>query len=273
MEKKTMNKIKDIIKLLMPVGVLKLKGYIDSKTFEGVYDKLSDVPILNKGYHFRPRIKAECKKSIKRMTETKKNKHLLPIALKGSRHNEFLPFLVSTFIKPKKKCKILDFGGGAAAGYIDCLRHTDFVDFEFHIVETPELFLEAKDLFKDDQVFMYDSIPDIKQVDIVNIGSALQYIDNYSEILTKLLDKNPRFILLLNHFMGDNKTYATKQVNMPDFTMPYLIFNFEEIKKIITKKGYSLIFKSTNYQKLRFDVPDEYKVEDSCNLLFSKISA
>lgn len=268
-----MKKIKYIIKLLTPIVFFKIRKYITSKTFEGVYDKLDDVPMLNDGYRFQSWIETMCKTSEQAISDIEANTKMLPDASLKSRHYEFLPFLVSVLSKDKKKCTILDFGGGAGAGYIDCLRYTDLIDFEFHIVETSELFLEIKKTFQKDKFFVYDSIPDLKKVDIVNICSALQYLDNYSEVLVKLLEKNPRFVLLTNHYMGDNETYATKQVNVPNVVVPYLIFNLKKIIEIINSKGYSLVFKSTNPQNHRFAVPNEYKVEDSCNLLFSKIPA
>ena len=272
--KKIISKIKHITKLLIPFGLLKLHRYVKSKTFSGVYNKLNEVPMLNNAYRHQAWIEKICKNSQKAIADIAKDTKALPVALEESRHHEFLPFLVSILNNTKKRCKILDFGGGAGVGYIDCLRYTNLLDFEFHIVETPELFSEAKSLFKsDERILMYDSMPDLGEVDIVNIGSALQYIDNYSELLSELLDKNPRFVLLTNHYMGDNKTYATQQVNMPDVIVPYLIFNLKEITEQISSKGYSLVFKTTNSQNHRFDVPDKYKVENSCNLLFSKDSS
>ena len=77
--------------------------------------------------------------------------------------------------------------------------------------------------------------------------------------------------MLTNHYMGKTRTYASKQVNIPNIVIARWMFNLEEILKIVTTEGYNLVFKSTNFQAHNFDVPAEYKDVYSCNLLFKKI--
>ena len=75
-------------------------------------------------------------------------------------------------------------------------------------------------------------------MDVVNIGSTLQYVRNYSDLLDSITEKTPRFILLTDYYMGEAETYATKQVNIPGLVIPLWIFHLKEIKNIITSKGY-----------------------------------
>ena len=75
--------------------------------------------------------------------------------------------------------------------------------------------------------------------------------------------------MFADYFIGKAETYATKQVNIPNLAIPFWVFNLNEIISITSSKGYELVFKSTNYQKQHiFNIPEEYKVEDTCNLLF-----
>jgi len=116
---------------------------------------------------------------------------------------------------------------------------------------------------------MYSSVPkDLRNIDIVNIGSALQYVEDYRALLLELADKRPEFILLTDHHMDDTKTYATCQINMANIGIPYWIFNLDEIVAVLDSRGYKLAFASRNLRSHSFDVPDEFKVRDPCNLLF-----
>ena len=175
----------------------------------------------------------------------------LPEPLVGSTHHEILPFLVSALYKDGKQCKVLDFGGGMGTAYRSCATYTEVENLEIHIIETEAFFKKAKELFQDNQhVFRYKAIPEnLTEVDVVNIGSSLQYVRNYSELLDSLTEKNPRFILLTDYYMGEAETYATKQVNIPGLAIPLWVFNLKEIKNIITSKGYKLVFKATNFLK------------------------
>ena len=79
-------------------------------------------------------------------------------------------------------------------------------------------------------------------------------------------------MLIADNFMGAHKTYITAQVNMPGRRMPYRIFEMAEIINIFKENGYRLIYKSANYQPFHNfdDLPEEFRVSDSCNLLFTK---
>ena len=69
--------------------------------------------------------------------------------------------------------------------------------------------------------------------------------------------------------MGKKDAYATQQMNIKGLSFPVWIFNLDEIIKLLFRYDYELIFKSTNFQnELTFDVPNDFQVKDSVNLLF-----
>ena len=199
----------------------------------------------------------------------------LPDPLEGSTHHQNLPFLVSTLLKDGKNCKVLDFGGGMGTAYRSCATYTEVENLEIHIIETEAFYGKAKDLFKDSlYVFWHKAIPEnLTEVDVVNIGSSLKFVRDYTKVLQRLTEFRSRFVLFTDYYMGKAKTYATKQVNIPDLIIPCWVFNLEEVVDIMTSRGYRLVFKSTNFQKQhKFKVPKGLKVSDSCNLLFSNKS-
>ena len=114
----------------------------------------------------------------------------------------------------------------------------------------------------------------IDSLDIVYLGSVLQYIQDYKKLLLSLIRKSPAFFLITDNFMGTHSTYATVEVNMAGRKMAYWIFQLNEIKEIFSSNGYQLIYSSKNHQPYHnFDnFPEKYQVHDSCNLLFQKMN-
>lgn len=250
--------------------LLKEKQY----TFQGVYDSLEDAKSLtSNGYEDTNWIENMYHEAKEQLHEVEQKSTSLPIAKPGSRHHELLPFLLATISSNKEIYNVVDVGGGFGVSYINSMIYTNISKkIKFHIIETLPMYTKGKELFKEnDNIYIYHSIPkDLQNIDVINIGSALQYVNNYSNYLQELLSMKPTYLLLTDHFMGEMKTYTTKQINMPGVEIAYQIFNLQEIVEIIAKQGYTLVYQSTNYQDHPFNVPVEYKVDSSCNLLFSR---
>ena len=117
-----------------------------------------------------------------------------------------------------------------------------------------------------------NSLDKIDNVNIVYLGSVLQYIQYYKKLILSLMEKSPTFFFITDNFMGDHPTYATAQVNMSGRKMAYWIFQLNEILEIFNENGYQLIYSSVNHQPFHnFDnFPEKYQVRDSSNLLFQK---
>ena len=266
-------KIEIIIKQFIPPILLKylrkikpIKNY----TFEGVYETLDNVPIKNNGYINEEWIEELCENANSIYSKIDENQ-LLPSPSKGSIHHQLLPFLVATIFENNKKIKILDFGGGTETSLHACKVYSKIDNLEIHIIETKEFVKIAKNLIeKNTHVIWHDELPNsLHNIDILNLGGSLQYVEDYKKKLIDLIEYKPTYILFSDTHMGKAKTYATKQVNIPNLSIPFWVLNLNEIISLTSSKGYELVFKSTNYQKIYLsDIPDEYKVEDSCNLLF-----
>ena len=69
--------------------------------------------------------------------------------------------------------------------------------------------------------------------------------------------------------MGKKDPYATEQLNIKGLSFPVWIFNLDDIIKLLFRNNYKLIFRSTNFQpELIFNMPNDFQVKDSVNLLF-----
>jgi len=266
-------RVRDLIKLITPPFIFNLcTKFFRSEhyAFKGVYSNISEVPIKNKGYKNNDYINQRSLQ-LNNLKDNFLQWSELPEAKSGSDHYQLLPFLVSVIKVKKKKIVILDFGGGAAEALIACYKHSLIKDIDFHIVETTEFIKISKKLTNQiNQLNWYDSIPNsLDNLDIVNIGSSLQYVSDYKNTLLDLIEHRPSYILFTDTFMGKKDAYATQQMNIKGLSFPVWIFNLDEIIKLLFRYDYELIFKSTNFQnELTFDVPNDFQVKDSVNLLF-----
>jgi putative methyltransferase (TIGR04325 family) len=180
----------------------------------------------------------------------------------------------------KNKLRFLDFGGGLGNTYLlmcsGCISQNDF---EFYIVESEEICNKGRDIFKDyKKIHFRNELPkDVISFDIIHLGSSIQYVEDWKELLTAFAKYNPEYILLADVPAGNIPTYATIQ-NYYESKIPYWFFNINDIIKAMSSFSYTLSFKSIckdirlgKDQPLPQDnFPKEYRVGDTCNLLFSR---
>ncbi len=137
------------------------------------------------------------------------------------------------------------------------------------IVENPNVCAQGRELFKNDaKVEFLEHIPE-EQFDLVHIGSALQYVSDYKELLKRLTDLKPRWILMTKLPAGGNVTFVTAQVNLPGKRFTNWLFNAKELVRMMESLGYTLIFRSANDGQVnQGKVEPTYRLQQFCNLLF-----
>ena len=192
--------------------------------------------------------------------------------------SNLLPLIVSLALEAKKKkITVLDYGGGMGNSYLDCLDALAGcnVHIEYHVIDLEQTIKYGMKIFPEDMdIHFHSSIPNFySDIDIIYIGSTLQYIDNYQELIEKIARLSSKYIFLTDNFMGKTETFATAQVNMKNRQMSYWIFKLSEIIDLMSINGYQKISTTKNYQPFHhFDnFSDEYKINDSYNLLFKEV--
>jgi putative methyltransferase (TIGR04325 family) len=251
-----------------------MKLNITPKVFDGVYSSFNDV---KESSYNNP-------DSLEEMFNETSNK--LKLFLDGSYIptnarspiSNLIPLLIAlAFEEEKKKIIVLDYGGGMGGEFIDCLDALNGykVNVEYHVIDLEPTIESGMKIFPEGMdIHFHTSIMNIhSDVDIIYIGSTLQYIEDYQALIQKLAKLSPKYIFLTDNFMGQAKTFATAQVNMKDRRMAYWIFKLTEIIDLMSKNGYKNIYTTKNYQPFHnFDnFSDEYKIDDSCNLLFKEV--
>jgi len=246
----------------------------NTRPFSGIYKTLSDVPKTNFGYYNENFLN-----SIFEDTKTKLNNarsaQFLPDSHIENNIKNLFPLLIAALLHNKKnRITIFDFGGGMGTSFIDCLSYLSSDRISFHLLDTKPTCDLGKKLFKDvPNIKFYDCLPEIvEDIDIVLMGSSLQYVNDYQGTLLKLFDFKAEYIFMTDYFMGRMKTFATSQVNMQGVTIPMWIFNYEEIINLFEEHNYKLLYKTPNYQPYHdlSNFPKEFALRDSYNFLFAK---
>jgi putative methyltransferase (TIGR04325 family) len=263
---------KEVVKRLVPETILQaIRGireirYRARRTYSGVYGSFEDVPGRGNGYEGDdwPAIAAQ----YSRWAIAENEGAFIPAAV--CNEAALLPLLLAT----SSAGRVLDFGGATGFSYIaakyGALRDID----RYVIVEHPNVCARGRELFKDDpKVEFATNVPE-GSFDVVLIGSALQYVDDYKMLLKRLTDLKPRWLLVTKLPAGDNTTFVTAQVNLRGKTLASWIFNARELVSVMAMLNYKLVFRSANEGQInQGQVEPQYRVRQFCNLLFEATGA
>ncbi len=255
--------------------VLRKLGFIQDRknVFEGVFEHIEQVEApeydsdesLNESYKFT-----------KDKFATYLSKGKLPESTPLTPIANLLPLLIAILGQSRRTISILDYGGGMGASYVDCLHSLSNADIEleYHIVDLSRTIKFGKKIFTSDlNIHFHSNIPlDTQKIDVVVLGSSLEYISDYKSLIHCLMELSPKYVFMTDNFMGKMPTFATTQVNMKNRRIGYWIFQLDEIIELITQYNFSLIYRSVNYQPFHHfeNFPDRYRVKNTCNLLFSR---
>ena len=111
----------------------------------------------------------------------------------------------------------------------------------------------------------------VGDVDIILLGSVLQFVEDYKSVLKRLAAFNAPYWLFTFVPTGDIPTFASGQKNVPGSTIPVWFFNLGELLEIMRSLGYQVIFKAPLERK--FDMgnfPPTHRLPQQCNLLFRR---
>ncbi|MDH5350199.1 MAG: methyltransferase, TIGR04325 family [Betaproteobacteria bacterium] len=180
--------------------------------------------------------------------------------------------LASRATRPTR-LRVLDFGGGMGVGYFSlrsCLDH--HIPVDYYVVENRAMCARAAGLFADHGSlrFCEDFPSGVGALDVVYVSSALQYVDDWRAVITKLCSYRAPFVFFVKLSAGTIPTYTTEQVNLTGMVVPYRFLNVHELIGAMRDQGYALVFRGLLdriYEQN--DFPATHRLGRACNLLFS----
>ena len=251
-----------------------MKGYL----WEGVYDRIQDVPVEGKGFGRDEWINKSLEK-VATFRDLACVKDTVPSVMQN--RDTLLPLVASMVYSVFGHTRILDFGGSVGFGYYQVLKALpDTKEFEYHVLELKEVCNIGREFFrKEPRIHFHSVMPEIDSgyIDVVQIGSSLQCIEEWTETLHQLCDYMPKYVLLSNIPAGDIPTFASAQAYYSS-KMPCWFFNVHEIIEEFMKYKYKAIFKSKYITKIfgreqpypMDSFEKKYQLDYPCNLLFCR---
>lgn len=270
--------LKSLIKRLTPPVFLDIyrttrDGGSFGPIWAGVYTDHRDVPVKGLG-HDDERWVTQCEKLTHTLLSTARNGATIPVNVR-SRH-VLLPLIAASVCRANGgRIRILDFGGSMGTDYIHLSSSLSIpCTVEYHVVEGKKICDVAGDLFGDDpRIHFSSSLPaEPSRVDVVLVGSTLQYVEDYRGLLGRLCGYGAEYVLVSNLPAGDiQATYATGQRNLNGSVVAAWFFRVAEVVDIMAQNGYSLVFKAASEEEWdQRNFPEAYRIGRPCHLLFGR---
>jgi putative methyltransferase (TIGR04325 family) len=166
------------------------------------------------------------------------------IAPKSADHYTLLCTMVVAL--PDLTPTILDIGGGTGDAFAHLVYSCPRQKPRLVVYELSPIVTIGRALFdSDSEVRFIDHIDDIdSSVDVVFLGSSLQYFEHYELLLNQVAVRRPRMIVVAYTPMTDAPTFVTAQVNMRRRVIPNKVINREELIERLDLLGFTLIYRS-----------------------------
>ena len=195
-----------------------------------------------------------------------------------------LPLVTAPLLLTKDMVSILDFGGGMGQQYFELISTVPqaLKQVEYHVVDGHAT-IKNRPVFLNNyqNLHFYDHYQNISkiQVDILHIGSTLQYIETWASLLLDLTKNfNPSLIVLSDLMAGQIPSFVCHQ-NFYDKKIPVMMINIDEITDLIESFGYKTIYRSHylptilgQHELPNSALPEKYRFKHPYNIVFQKVT-
>jgi putative methyltransferase (TIGR04325 family) len=222
------------------------------------------------------------------ITKQKKKiyKHLENIKKNASYTKDYpLPIIVSMLLSIKKQLTVLDFGGGMGAQYLEIIAKVpDSKKRITYLVVDGKKSIQSRpiELNTYKNLKFYDNYSQIKsrKIDIVHIGSTLQYIEYWENILQDFENNfQPEYFVFSDLLAGDIPIFITHQIFYGK-KIPHLFLNWKKFKGFMESSlQFQLTFKTQFKHNIldqdnifpNFDLPKTHQIDRALNAVFRRL--
>ena len=171
--------------------------------------------------------------------------------------NHTCPYLLQVLkliFEEREKFNFLDFGGENIDFYLYLKKN--FKNVNYYIINQDEInqnfiFLKSKYNLEN-----FTIIPNLNELlnynyDFINFGSVIQYVENYDDVLSKIIKVSKKYIFFSStNFYDKNDTslekIVVKQTNLLPKKLFCYFFEFESFIKKFYDNKFKLVFKEKN---------------------------
>jgi len=167
-------------------------------------------------------------------------------------HEYLLPGLVAAVSQPGQTLTVVDFAGGVGIEYEQVRAALgEQVSLSYHVVDQPEVCEAGRELHAGDDAIRFhsdlDSLP--AGADVVHVGSALQYFDDWPVLVARLAQLVPQRFLLSDLYAGTFDSFVTLQ-NLYGSRVPFRFLNIDEVVEAFAGAGYELVLRTRYYRRV-----------------------
>lgn len=169
-----------------------------------------------------------------------------------------LSALTQVALTNKSTLNVLDFGGSLGSSYFQNRSFfRNINEFKWNIVEQEHFVTEGQKTFSDAHLNFYYTINEClkeQKVNVILLGSVLQYIENPYQLLEELISQKVDYIIIDRTPVYINRTERITIQKVPKkiYEAQYPCWILEETKLLnnITNKGYELVFDSESSERM-----------------------
>ncbi len=194
-----------------------------------------------------------------------------------------LSLVVAMLLAQRDELSVLDFGGGMGLHYLEVISKAPQAEgiLNYHIVDGKQSISSCpKEMKPFQKLHFHDDFHTVdEKIDIVHIGSTLQYIEDWKEILRQLNNKfNPSHFVFSDLLVGNIPTFVSHQIYY-DKKIPHLFVNLTQFLYFMENVlGLRVLFKTKFIREIlgqekvfpNHALPKEYRIDRSYNFVFYK---
>jgi len=190
-----------------------------------------------------------------------------------------LSLVVAMALAQKDQLHVLDFGGGMGLQYLEMIAQVPESQnrVECYVVDgQASTDNRPAELSQFSKLHFLQDFNDLNSaVDIVHIGSTLQYIEDWKRLLQSLVDQfTPKYFVFSDLLAGDIPTFVSHQI-FYNKKIPMMMFSLNEFMEVLGKLFFKPIYK-TNFQASilgrnelpNHSLPEKYRIKYTFNCIF-----
>lgn len=205
------------------------------RVFSGVYDEFNLAPVSDDIYSSSLYINNISKK-LKSSPYKSSEGYIFNLVIRLAMENQ------DGFLR------VLDYGGGIGETLISLPSQIrDNRNIEFAVLDNKILCEYGRKIVKGKhEINFIEKLSEYntdKPVGIIHLGSVMQYLSDWREILFDLMQLKPKYIVLDDVFCGNIKSFTTMQKYYGS-KIRFNFINIEEIKEFFKNNNFEFVFSS-----------------------------